>query len=161
CATHLSLDGGPLSLPADGSAQSIFTATLVGCPGDQVNGKNVNFSLSAPGGNGDASLTRGNGITDANGRIVTAVTAGTQTADYTLPAEVDLGNGRTVRAAKALRTTPTMTISYIWRQSVLEWEENGSTRWPNAPAGMPDCTSAGVPYCIDNFQLRNNTPIPE
>lgn len=161
CATHLTLDGGPLDLPADGSAQSIFTATLVGCPGDQVSGKPVTFGLTTPGGNGDASLTRGSGVTDTNGRLVTAVTAGTQAADYTLSAEVDLGNGRTVRVTKTLRTTPTVTISYIWRQTVLEWEENGSTRWPNTPAGMPDCTTAGVHYCIDNFQLRNNTPIPE
>jgi len=161
CASHLTIDGGPLSLPADGVTQGIFTATLVGCPGDIVSGKPITFSLASTSGQGDASLTRENGITDAAGRLVTAVTAGTQTTEYTLTAELDLGNGRVVKAKKALNVTPQVTISYIWLQTALEWVENGTTRWVGAPGNMPDCTTAGVSYCIDNFLLRLNTPYPE
>jgi uncharacterized protein YkwD/plastocyanin len=151
CVLHVELSASRDRLPANGTATATVVAELKGCPGDDVTNKLMTFALE-PTGSGHATLNPTAGTTDADGKLTTIFTAGTEQTAYTLTATAELGAGRQATGEIEITTLPTLTISYVWEQETVSWSESGHTRWGGI-AGMPDCTTAGVEYCIDSFSI--------
>jgi uncharacterized protein YkwD/plastocyanin len=153
CVAHVKVEAAPTTVVADGRSTSSVTATLKTCDGAPLSGKDITFSPE-PSGEGHASLAPASGTTDANGKVVTTFTSGTVSADYTITATADLGDEKKARGSVVVAVKPPLTISYIWRQTTKDWSEGGSTQWPAAPPGMPDCRATPEPgYCINSFTL--------
>ena len=155
--TGITLTAEPAFLTAGTGAKSTITATLNADEGQSPAGKLITFSIS-PTGEGHATLSPASGTTDANGKVTADVTAGTIVQDYTITATADLGGGNEVSAKIVVPVKPQITIKYVWQEELLDWWQEGSTRWPTADATMPDCTTAGVEYCIDQWRVELTQP---
>ena len=139
CATGLILEADNLSLPADGNSAAIVTATLQTCVGEeaQIANQTVTFELLPAASAGTAHLVKTQATTSQRGLATTTVTAGTTPqADLKVRATVVLGS-RTLVATLPLKTTPKLTIAYVWHQDTLDWQEGGSTRWTTATSSLP------------------------
>src|SRR5262249_5573681 len=92
--------------------------------------------------------------------------AGTRPQAYTVTASLDLGEGHKVIATTTI-STALPTIHYLWKQTTLDWHQEGSTRWPDKrSATQPDCTDyAGFAffagqYCVDRFVAGPDPKLP-
>jgi alpha-tubulin suppressor-like RCC1 family protein/uncharacterized protein YkwD/thiol-disulfide isomerase/thioredoxin/plastocyanin/uncharacterized membrane protein YphA (DoxX/SURF4 family) len=149
----LTLTAEPATITAGLSENSTITATLHVGEGESPEGRQVTFTIE-PTGEGHATISPATGITDANGKLTATVTAGTLVQDYTITAVADLGGGQQATGSLVLPVRPPLTIKYAWQEELLEWWKEGSTRWTGAGPSMPDCTTAGVEYCIDQSRVE-------
>ncbi|MEX0817213.1 MAG: PKD domain-containing protein [Gaiellales bacterium] len=150
CVLHVDLKATDDRLPANGAATTTITATLEDCDGNPLQ-EFIDFALE-PNGAAHATLSPTSTVTDPNGRATTTLTAGNTPTTYTVTATVILDADHEAKGVIEITTLPTLTISYVWEQETVSWSESGDTRW-GAIAGMPDCTTAGVEYCIDGFSI--------
>lgn len=157
----ISLNASPTRVPAGGSATSVVTATLHRCPGrDEVAGKDTTFTLEPA--DGGASLSAMAPQTDADGKVQAIFEPGTRTGKYTVKAAMTVADGADpLEAELELEVVPPLTVRYLWRQYIEEWQESGSTRWTTANPLQPDCTTSGVDYCIDQMQVGLTGQTPE
>ena len=68
-------------------------------------------------------------ITDADGEAQNVFMAGTIVTEYDITATADFGDGRTASASITIKVTPLFRVAYRWQQSILEFDEQGSSRW--------------------------------
>ena len=102
---------------------------------------------------GGAVLEPGTDTTDGDGKATARLIAGTERETYTVRATVDGAGGRTDVVELAIEVIPKVTIRYLWRQTIEQWDEEGSTRWPDPTSLQPDCFLANLNYCIDDFHI--------
>jgi uncharacterized protein YkwD/plastocyanin len=150
----VSLRSEPGRVPADGASTATVTAKLRECAGvDDVSDRPITFTLLDP--EGGATLAANAPATDDEGEATATFTAGTERKTYTVKAVVDLGGGNTQEAELDIETTQKVTIRYLWRQTIDEWSESGSTRWPFANPMLPDCQVPGViHYCVEEWTVQ-------
>ncbi|HEX6131572.1 MAG TPA: CAP domain-containing protein, partial [Actinomycetota bacterium] len=137
-------------LAADGASAATITARLTG-PGRA--GRPVAWSMSPL--SGGAELQAAERQTDDAGEATVQLVAGTEPKTYTVRAEVELADGGTADAEVQVEVQRLVTIKYVWRQEIVDWSEQGSTRWDEADPLKPDCTLAeGIEYCLDESTVE-------
>ena len=163
CAARFGLTADRDRLPADGAATATLTGTVAVCRDDPAIAADVpvTFSLQ-PQGPGHAALVPAAPRTDSEGKIRATFTAGTVQDTYLVTATADLGGGRTVVGRFAIQTTPGLTIAYAWRQTTLEWrEEGGTTDWnPQVPCGSAGDSPAEEHNCIQEYRAALDPTLP-
>jgi alpha-tubulin suppressor-like RCC1 family protein/uncharacterized protein YkwD/plastocyanin/thiol-disulfide isomerase/thioredoxin/uncharacterized membrane protein YphA (DoxX/SURF4 family) len=155
--TGLTLEADPATITAGLGAVSTITATLKLDEGEDPAGKTVTFTVEPTGPN-HATISPASDTTDANGKVVTFLAAGSIVQDYTITATADMGGGEELTAKITVHVKPRLVIKYVWQEELLDYWQEGSTRWPTANATMPDCTTAGVGYCIDQSHVQLTQP---
>jgi uncharacterized protein YkwD len=147
----LEVTATPAELAADGKQKSSIVAQLHKCSDVGVAGRPIAWAVdNAAGG----SLTLTEAATNAEGKAKATFTVGTTPGTYKVKATVTLDQGVTETAEATIKVGPPIKIKYVWQQHIVDWTQSGTTRWTDAPPGMPDCTTPGVvDYCIDEFNL--------
>ncbi len=129
CRRNLNLIASPATLLADGAAESSIALTLQPCPTDSLEDAVVTFTQT-PGGPNHGSLQYSTVGLDPDGTATNVFTAGTEVADYEITAVATLKNGKQVQGTVSLKTTNPVKIFYNWQQTILNFSEEGSSRWP-------------------------------
>ncbi|HEV2951359.1 MAG TPA: S8 family serine peptidase, partial [Actinomycetota bacterium] len=147
----LTVTATPAELAADGKQKSTIVAQLNKCSDVEVASRSIAWAVdNAAGG----SLSQTDAATDADGKAKATFTVGTTPGTYKVKAIVTLDQGVTETAEAKIEVGPPLTIKYVWQQHIVDWTQSGTTKWSDAPPGMPDCTVPGVvDYCIDEFNL--------
>jgi len=142
CKRKLVVTASPAAIRANGTATSQVTATLQTCPTDALGlvSPEVTFEIE-PSGAGHATLASPAVGFDPLFRAVDTFTAGTIPDTYTVTATatIDLGDGAElpIGGSVTIETLPPQRIYYRWQETILEFEQSGSSRWPNYP-GVTD-----------------------
>ncbi len=156
CVAQLKLTlDAPALLPGK---ETGVTAQLHDCKNlpsrPELDGRPVTFAVEAAGTAVPVLTTAPATTMDATGKATAGLRAGDGTGTFTIHADVTLGNGTVLRATADVTISPQITMAYHWRSALDTYTVNGTTRW----SGSPDCTTTGVPYCIEDMTETAKPP---
>ncbi len=164
CRRNLNLTASPPTLLADGADESLITASLQPCATDSLEDAVVAFTQS-PSGPNHGSIRYSSVSVDPDGTASNVFTAGTEAADYEITAVATLKNGKEVEveAKVVIRTTNPVKIFYSWQQTILNFSEEGSSRWspidPTDPAQDILCGNATIRGTAFDPLTQSHNPV--
>ena len=151
------LNATPERVTANGSSKSKVTMSVTGGGSGPIAAKTsaqaadgfpVTWSVSPAAG---AQLDGAETVTDEAGEAEAEFVA-TEPGTYTIRTLVDLGDEVTVAETEVV-AAPAVTVRYLWRQEILEFSEEGSTKWDMPD--RPDCRDIEeLDYCYDDSRVE-------
>ena len=138
CIRNLTVTVNPPVLAANGSDRADINAKYQGCTLEKIKKLPISYTQSPVGGNNGALKFSG-GITDDDGRFENVFTAGKVEQDYVITVVLEIGSA-TVEEQVTVSVIKAPTIAYKFEQTILDFREEGSSRWPDFNLEDPTVT---------------------
>ena len=129
CIRKLELFASPLSLIANGKDEAEIRARFQACDTETLEDAVIDFTVS-PTGEGHGSVKFSTMGVESNGTALNIFTAGSEVAEYEITGVATLQNGKQAEGKVTIDVTSSAGIAYKFEQTVLEFSEQGSSRWP-------------------------------